>query len=81
MELQVNLAQTGPRDAPSVVLSTADATLVLRWPVWEMLVHRASHLYVAWALTHGNEWLSTDRALYGVDQVDVVDARARVLEG
>ena len=81
MNPSVGVVQTGPGTPPHVVLANGDDTLTFPWPVWEMLVHRASHLYVAWALTHGGDWLQLERATTSIDDGAVLDARARVLGG
>ena len=55
MSSSVDVAQAAPGQLPVVILSDGTHEITAPWRIWEMHVHRASHLFVLWALAHPHE--------------------------
>lgn len=81
MGVDVSLFLEEPGEVPQVALSAGDQIITVPWPVWELLVHRASHKYVSWALAHPQEYGRLERVMYAAGGLELVQRRSAVLSG
>ena len=64
-----------------MVLTSGDTTLTFPWPLWEMLVLRASYEYVSWALANRADYLESESAMAAIGGADLALARHQVPQG
>lgn len=79
MDATVTLFQEAADEMPHVAVSSGVDTLTFPWPVWEQLVHRASHQYVSWALRHPSEYVRLEQHMASLGGPGLVAARYHAL--
>lgn len=81
MEPRVSVNSVSSSASPQVVVTNGVDFLQFPWPVWEMLVHRASAAYVRWALSHPQEYSCLETHMASGAGRELIRARRNALLG